>query len=183
MYFFGKSFKKTKGFTLIELMVVIAVIGVLASVIVASLNSARKKGRDATRMRDMQEIRKAIELYISDNGHPPDLGTPDCLDINYSSTTGECVANETAYYLDNWEALETQLSPYISSLSEDPCGIDCYDSYNPNLNYAGFFVYTYEAPSAIGTLPGANSMSYFINAQNFESRNNTSFGFGLGSSQ
>ena len=177
-----KTAKKLKGFTLIELLVVIAIIGILASVVIVSLSSARKKGRDAQRIRDIQEIHKAIELYISDNGYPPDLGNPDCLDITYQSPSRECLANETPTYIAAWETLESQLSPYISSLATDPCGINCFDQNNPNLNYFGFFTYNYQAPSELGTLPGATSTSYLIRAQNFESKNNTSFGFGLGSS-
>lgn len=53
----------TRGFTLIELLVVIAIIGVLASIVLASLNSARRKSRDARRITDVKQIQLALELY------------------------------------------------------------------------------------------------------------------------
>lgn len=52
-----------RGFTLIELLVVIAIIGLLASIILASLNTAQQKGRDAKRLADIQDIQNALELY------------------------------------------------------------------------------------------------------------------------
>ncbi len=56
--------KNKKGFTLIELLVVIAIIGILASIVLASLNSARKKSRDARRVADIKQIQIALELYF-----------------------------------------------------------------------------------------------------------------------
>jgi type II secretion system protein G len=62
-----------KGFTLIELLVVIAIIGILSSVVLASLNSARQKARDARRIADIKQIQLALELYAGDNsGEYPD---------------------------------------------------------------------------------------------------------------
>lgn len=63
--------RKTKGFTLIELLVVIAIIGILASVVLASLNSARAKARDAKRVADMHNFRLALELYHTTYGEYP----------------------------------------------------------------------------------------------------------------
>lgn len=54
---------KMKGFTLIELLVVIAIIGVLSSVVLASLNSARTKGSDASVKSSMANARAQAELF------------------------------------------------------------------------------------------------------------------------
>jgi prepilin-type N-terminal cleavage/methylation domain-containing protein len=58
---------KSRAFTLIELLVVIAIIGLLASIILASLNTAQQKGRDARRVSDVKEIQLALELYFDAN--------------------------------------------------------------------------------------------------------------------
>lgn len=70
---------KNKGFTLIELLVVIAIIGLLSSVVLASLNSARVKARDAQRQSDMVQIYNALNLYYDTYG---------CLPITSGSTCG-----------------------------------------------------------------------------------------------
>ncbi len=69
--------KNNRGFTLIELLVVIAVIGILASVVLASLNSARGKARDAARQAGLVETQKALELYYDSYGRYPDIN-PSC---------------------------------------------------------------------------------------------------------
>lgn len=56
-----------QGFTLIELLVVIAIIGILSSVVLASLNSARIKARDAKRIADAKQVRTALDMYYNDN--------------------------------------------------------------------------------------------------------------------
>lgn len=69
---------KVKGFTLIELLVVISIIGLLSSVVLASLNSARVKARDAKRQSDMQQILTALNLYHDTYGCIPNVTGSTC---------------------------------------------------------------------------------------------------------
>lgn len=62
---------KKNGFTLIELLVVMAIIGLLFSIILASLNSARMKSRDARRLADLNAIRLALSNFFDDNARYP----------------------------------------------------------------------------------------------------------------
>lgn len=64
--------KLSKGFTLIELLVVISIIGILATLVLANLNSARQRGRDAQRKSDLRSIQEALQLYYNDFNKYPD---------------------------------------------------------------------------------------------------------------
>jgi len=57
-----------RGFTLIELLVVIAIIGVLSSVVLASLNTARTKARDAAVKTGVRQFATLMQLEYSDTG-------------------------------------------------------------------------------------------------------------------
>jgi len=60
-----------KGFTIIELLVTIAIVAVLSSVILVALSNAKEKSRDARRLSDMNEIQNALNLYFTDNNRFP----------------------------------------------------------------------------------------------------------------
>ncbi|KKU22675.1 MAG: hypothetical protein UX53_C0045G0005 [Candidatus Azambacteria bacterium GW2011_GWB2_46_37] len=78
--------KRTKGFTLLELLIVIAILAILATVVVLVLNPAEtlKKTRDSQRLSDMNTLRAAIALYVTQIGQPKLDGTAfsdtNCLD-------------------------------------------------------------------------------------------------------
>ena len=65
----SKDRNDNRGFTLIELLVVVAIIGILSSVVLASLNTARSKARDARRKSDLNQIRTAMVMYFNENGN------------------------------------------------------------------------------------------------------------------
>ncbi len=55
-----------KGFTLIELLVVISILGILAALISGNFITSLKKGRDAKRKGDLEQITRALEMYYED---------------------------------------------------------------------------------------------------------------------
>jgi prepilin-type N-terminal cleavage/methylation domain-containing protein len=63
-----------KGFTLIEMLIVIAVIGVLASLTLPAINNARAKARDTRRISDLHSIRTVLETYVNEKAvYPKDI--------------------------------------------------------------------------------------------------------------
>jgi len=58
---------KKHGFTLLELLIVIGLIGILVSISAVSYSSAQKKTRDSRRKSDIKAIQNALEQYYADN--------------------------------------------------------------------------------------------------------------------
>ncbi len=62
-----KTVLTKSGFTLVELMVVISIIAILATIGLTVYTQAQKSARDAKRQQDLQEIQKALEQYYAVN--------------------------------------------------------------------------------------------------------------------
>ena len=61
----------SKGFTLIELMIVIAIIGILAAIAIPQFASYRKKAYNAAALSDMKTAKTTLEAYYADNQYYP----------------------------------------------------------------------------------------------------------------
>jgi prepilin-type N-terminal cleavage/methylation domain-containing protein len=64
---YNYSMKFKKGFTLVELLIVIAIIGILSSVVLASLNAARSKGQDAKVKSQIDGARDSASIFYDEN--------------------------------------------------------------------------------------------------------------------
>ncbi len=113
---------------MIELLVVIAIIALLSSIVLAALNTARLKARDARRISDIHQIATAIKLYENDNNGQ----CPSTVDINNNS--GDFIDSSQT---DLWSQLSTILAPYIQ-LPSDPTNNGRLTDNAGNYSY-GFF--------------------------------------------
>jgi len=62
---------KQRGFTIVELLIVIVVIGILAAIVIVAFNGVQQRANFATEKADMAAINKLINLYHADNGSYP----------------------------------------------------------------------------------------------------------------
>ena len=94
-----------KGFTLIEILIVAAIVGLLGVLASVALDSARERARDAKRMSDVARVQVALELYFNDHNSYPTatesvaLGqtSTDCLSSN--GFAGSCDAASQSVYM------------------------------------------------------------------------------------
>jgi len=124
-----------KGFTLLELLIVIAILAILAASVLVVINPAEilKKSRDTRRVNDLDSLRSALAMYITDVSSPDLDGTGDCSTTEWiTSSTASCrtagigtctKSNSTAVNGSGWIPVDlTSISTGspIASLPIDP---------------------------------------------------------------
>lgn len=82
------SLQKTaqKGFTIVELLIVIVVIGILAALVITTYNGIQQKGRNTERTTDLKAVQGQLEAYYASNGRYPsntDLGGTSASNVTF----------------------------------------------------------------------------------------------------
>lgn len=77
----------SSGFTLVELLVVMGILAILASLVTGGLRSAQVRGRDARRKSDLNQISEALELFFGDHGKYPSDASGQILACPYDALT------------------------------------------------------------------------------------------------
>ncbi len=76
--------KNQRGFTIVELLIVIVVIGILAALVITTFNGIQQKGRDTERQTDIKALHGQLEAYYAQNGRYPTLANLN--DTTFRST-------------------------------------------------------------------------------------------------
>lgn len=96
-----------RGFTLIEILVVVAIIAIIGSVVMTYVYDATVRGRDSQRKQNVDQLVKAVNLYFSENGYLP------------RNQSGWCtyISNPDSGY---GTAFQADLEPYMKTFQFDP---------------------------------------------------------------
>ena len=88
---------KQKGFTLVEMIMVVVIIGILAGVVITVINIPlqQRRSRDARRIADLKMVQSALELYFSDKRSYPIVSSFDRVNtvLNVSLVTGGYISD------------------------------------------------------------------------------------------
>ncbi|PID30332.1 hypothetical protein CR973_02935 [Candidatus Saccharibacteria bacterium] len=68
------SLKNKKGFTIVELLIVIVVIGILATLVIVTFTGMQQKARNTQRQTDINAIQSHVEAFYAQNGFYPSIG-------------------------------------------------------------------------------------------------------------
>jgi prepilin-type N-terminal cleavage/methylation domain-containing protein len=152
-----KKSRIARAFTLIELLVVISIIGLLSSIVLSALQTARVKGYDGRRFTDLRNMEQALDSYYQDNGHYPEPAS--CSD----GGAHWCTACPTIAMGVLINSSITGLTPtYVAAIPTDPANTalsneggtdsDCY-MYSASANGSDYKFIDYHPNFVLGSNP------------------------------
>ncbi len=121
-----------KSFTLVELLVVVAIISILAAGLLVGLGTARKKARDARRLADLRNVQSALEAYYAQNNEYPAATSWDDLEdaLSNAGITSQLPNDPLKGWSYDYTDCDSKQRYIIRAKLEDPTH-NCPPNYTP----------------------------------------------------
>lgn len=114
-----------RGFTLFELLVSISIIAILTALATISFSNAQRKARDTKRIQDIDAVKKALEMYYSNNSYvyPNDLDDLTGTDPAYLQKVPVDPKEGTDYVYDTSDGF--CLCAQLEDANKGNAGVNC----------------------------------------------------------
>ena len=83
--------RKEQGFTIVELLIVIVVIGILAGLVITTYNGIQQKARNTERQTDLKAVQGQLEAYFAQKGYYPTSGGQASATLGLGATSADNV--------------------------------------------------------------------------------------------
>lgn len=142
--------KSTSGFTIVELLIVIVVIGILAAIVIVAYNGVQNRAYDTSVQVDLENAGKGLGVYKSFNGSFPNGSTTDAIeamlndaDLKFSRgayATDAATTNSNIFYAfggngDDFVMVAKSKSGNVFYFSSKTGSVDNYQNLNPQHSF------------------------------------------------
>ena len=132
--------RQTRAFTLVEILIVVIILGILATIIIGLFQNGTKDAAAASLKDNLRNMRSQLELYIAQHGAYPGLATFEQQMTQYTDADGNVSAVKNATH---------QYGPYIISMPVLPVGVNKGKTGVTSLTYTAGFGWGYEPTSGM----------------------------------
>jgi prepilin-type N-terminal cleavage/methylation domain-containing protein len=141
--------RSSGGFTIVELLIVIVVIGILAAITIVAYNGIQTKARNTQTISVINTYQKALLLYGAEQGSYPSVTTGVCLGAGYPS--GHCWIGSNGDYYEN-TTFDDLLKPYLSA--------------KPNILQTTYTLPTGDVRAGAAYIRSSRQITYYLEGQN-----------------
>jgi prepilin-type N-terminal cleavage/methylation domain-containing protein len=131
---------RPRAFTLVEILIVVIILGILATIIIGLFQNGTKDAAAASLKDNLRNMRSQLELYIAQHGRYPALATFEQQMTQYTDTDGNVSAMRTTTHV---------YGPYIINMPVLPVGVNKGRTTVTGLTYTAGHGWGYEPTSGV----------------------------------